>query len=217
MAFKLPNGATMEIAASYSALALVTAISNANPAVATAAGSDFDDGDVVVMASGWSRLNDRAVRVIDAATGTFSLEGVNTTNTQVYTTGSGAGSARSVDSWVQIPQITEVASTGGEQQFLTVGFLEDDEDKQIPTNKNPISMTLTVADDPLLPYVSVVEAADEDKEARVLRLNLPDGSSILYNAFVSITSTPTLGRNALMTRVITISLTSRIARYVAAA
>ena len=207
----------MEIAASFTALTLVTAISNANPAVASANAHTFEDGDVVVLESGWSRLNDRAVRVIDALTNTFSLEGVNTLNTQVYTAGSGSGSARAVDSWVQIPQITEVASSGGEQQFLTVGFLEDDEDKQIPTNKNPISMTLTVADDPLLPYVAVVEAADEDKDPRVLRLNLPDGSSILYNAFVSITSTPTLGRNALMTRVITISLTSRIARYVAAA
>lgn len=216
MAFRLPNGATMEIAATFSALALVTAISNANPAVATSTSHTFEDGDIVVVTSGWSRLNERAVRVANALTNTFALEGVNTLNAQVYTTGGGAGSARSVDSWVQIPQITEVASTGGEQQFLTVGFLEDDEDKQIPTNKNPISMTLTVADDPTLPYVPVVEAADEDKEARVLRLNLPDGSSILYNAFVSITSTPTLGRNALMTRTITISLTSRIARYMAA-
>lgn len=216
MAFRLPNGATMEIAATFSALALVTAISNANPAVATSTAHSFEDGDIVVVTSGWSRLNERAVRVDNSLTNTFALEGVNTLNTQVYTAGGGAGSARSVDSWVQIPQITEVASTGGEQQFLTVGFLEDDEDKQIPTNKNPISMTLTVADDPTLPYVPVVEAADEDKEARVLRLNLPDGSSILYNAFVSITSTPTLGRNALMTRTITISLTSRIARYMAA-
>jgi hypothetical protein len=216
MAFRLPNGANMEIAASFSALALVTAISNANPAVATSAAHSFEDGDVVVITSGWSRLNERAVRVIDSLAGTFALEGVSTVNSQIYTAGGGGGSARSVDSWVQIPQITEVASTGGEQQFLTVGFLEDDEDKQIPTNKNPISMTLTVADDPTLPYVPVVEAADEDKEARVLRLNLPDGSSILYNAFVSITSTPTLGRNALMTRTITISLTSRIARYMAA-
>lgn len=216
MAFRLPNGATFQIAATFTALALVTAISNANPAVASSTAHNFEDGDVVVVTSGWSRLNDRAVRVDNALTNTFELEGINTLNSQIYNTGGGAGSARAVASWVQIPQITGVASTGGDQQFFTFGFLEDDEDKQIPTNKNPIVMTLTVADDPALPYVPVVEAADEDKEPRVLRLNLPDGSSILYNGFVSITSTPALDRNALMTRTITISLTSRIARYMAA-
>ena len=83
----------------------------------------------------------------------------------------------------------------------------------MPTTKNPISMSFTVADDPDLPYVSVVEAADDDKQARVLRLNLPGGSSIVYNAYVSITTTPTLGRNNLMSRVMTLSLAGRPTRY----
>ncbi|KPY84510.1 phage tail protein, partial [Pseudomonas syringae group genomosp. 7] len=182
-------------------------------AVATAAAHGLSDGDIIALTSGWTRLNDRAARVANSLTGTFALERINTLNTQPYPVGSGAGSVREVTAFTEISQITDVATSGGDQQFLTFGFLADDDDRQLPTTKNPISMAVTVADDPDLPYVAVVEAADEDKVARVLRLNLPNGDSILYNAYVTITSTPALSRNNLMTRVITLSLAGRPTRY----
>ena len=116
-------------------------------------------------------------------------------------------------SFTEISQITELNSTGGDQQFLTYGFLADDDDRQMPTTKNPITLSITVADDPSKPYVDVCEAADDDKQPRVLRLNLPGGSSIVYNGYVSITSTPTMSRNNLMTRVISVALTGRPSRY----
>ncbi|MBV1814526.1 phage tail protein [Pseudomonas viridiflava] len=213
MGFRLPNGATLQIASAYGAAIPVTALSNANPTVATAAAHGLSDGDIIAVTSGWTRLNDRAARVANSLTGTFALERINTLNTQPYPSGSGAGSVREVTAFVEISQITDVATSGGDQQFLTFGFLADDDDRQLPTTKNPISMAVTVADDPDLPYVAVVEAADEDKVARVLRLNLPNGDSILYNAYVTITSTPALARNNLMTRVITISLAGRPTRY----
>ncbi|BBP60359.1 phage tail protein [Pseudomonas sp. St316] len=213
MGFRLPNGATLEIATTYGTAIPVTALSNANPAVATAAAHGLTDGDIIAVTSGWTRLNNRAARVSDSDTGTFALENINTTNVQPYPAGSGVGSVREVTGFVEIPQITDVNPSGGDQQFLTFGFLADDDDRQIPTTKNPISMTFTVADDPDLPYVAVVEAADEDKAIRVLRLNLPGGSSIIYNGYVTITATPALGRNNLMTRVITLSLAGRPTRY----
>ena len=216
MGFRLPNGATLQIAAAYGAAIPVTALSNANPAVATAVAHGLSDGDILAVTSGWTRLNDRAARVSDSLTGSFALENINTTNLQPYPAGSGVGSVREVTGFVEISQITDVTTSGGDQQFLTFGFLADDDDRQIPTTKNPISMSVTVADDPALPYVPVVEAADEDKVTRVLRLNLPNGDVILYNAYVTITSTPALSRNNLMTRVISLSLAGRPTRYSAA-
>ncbi|MFW3166244.1 phage tail protein [Pseudomonas syringae pv. syringae] len=213
MGFRLPNGATLQIASAYGVAIPVTALSNANPAVATAAAHGLADGDIIAVTSGWTRLNDRGARVSKSLSGTFALENINTTNVQPYPAGSGLGSVRKVTSFIEVPQITEVNTSGGDQQFLTFGFLADDDDRQMPTTKNPISMSFTVADDPDLPYVAIVEAADDDKQTRVLRLNLPGGSSIVYNAYVSITTTPTLGRNNLMTRVMTLSLAGRPTRY----
>ncbi|POQ05545.1 phage tail protein [Pseudomonas syringae] len=213
MGFRLPNGATLQIASAYGAAIPVTALSNANPAVATAAAHGLADGDIIAVTSGWTRLNDRAARVDNSLSGTFALEKINTLNVQPYPAGSGAGSVREVTAFVEISQITDVGTSGGDQQFTTFGFLADDDDRQLPTSKNPISMSFTVADDPDLPYVAVVEEADEDKQPRVLRLNLPGGSVILYSAYVSITATPTLSRNNVMSRTITISLAGRSTRY----
>lgn len=213
MGFKLPNGSTFEVASAYGSAVTITALSNANPAVATAAGHTLENGDVVLITSGWPKLNGRLARVASVAAGTFALEGIDTTDTAKYPAGSGIGSAKPVSTWAQIPQITDVATNGGEQQFATFGFLEEDDDRQLPTTKSPSSMTLTVADDPALAYVSVVEAADEGREQEAARLNLPGGSSILYGVYLSITQTPTLSRNNIMTRAITLSLAGRPTRY----
>ncbi|MBD1602078.1 phage tail protein [Pseudomonas typographi] len=215
MAFKLPNGAIMEIGSVFATAVLATAISNANPAEVTADGHALDEGAVVVVTSGWTRLDGKVARVADPTADAFDLEGIDTSNLNVYTAGSGAGSVRAVTAWAQIAQITDVATSGGDQQFATFGFLEDDDDRQLPTTKNPITITLTVADDPTQAYVPICEEADEDKETRVVRLKLPNGSVIYYNAYVSISATPTLARNNIMTRTITLSLAARPTRYAA--
>jgi len=216
MAFRLPNGSTFDFAETYSDDVTITAISNANPAVASATAHGFVAGDIVVVSSGWVKLTGRAFKVGTVTTDTFQLLGVNTTSTQSYPAGTSAGTAKSVDEWVNIPQITEVASSGGEQQFYQFGFLEEDEDRQIPTTKSPSTLTLTVADDPSQPYVPVVEAADELKEERIQRLNLVNGDVILYNSIASITNTPSLTRNQIMVRTITLAQQGRVTRYKAA-
>lgn len=213
MAFRLPNGSTFDFAATYGPDVTITAISNAVPAVATAAGHSFVKGDIVVVQSGWVKLTGRAFKVGEVTVDTFEILGVNTTSTQSYPTGVSAGSAKKVETWVNIPQITEVASSGGEQQFYQFGFLEEDEDRQIPTTKSPSTLTLTVADDPSQPYVAVVESADELKEERIQRLNLVNGDIILYNSIASITNTPSLTRNQLMVRTITLAQQGRVTRY----
>ena len=213
----LPNGATMELAVSFAAAKPITAISNANPAVATAAANGLVDGDIILLQSSWGKLDGRAVRVTDAEAGSFSLENISTLNTDFYTAGGGAGSFQSAASWVEITKITGASLTGGEQQFLTVGYLSDDDDRQYPTNRNPMSMALTVEDQPTAAYVPVAEGYTDNKTQTVLRLNLPNGDKILYPGFCTITDTPTLERNALMTRTVNFALSGRPVRYVKAA
>ena len=218
MAGKLPNGSTFDFAKTYSNEIVVTSISNANPAVCTTTAHAYKVGDFVTLTSGWTKITGRVFRVsaVTAATG-FTLEGLDTTNTAKFPSGSSAGTSKSILTWVNIPQITEVASSGGDQNFYTFGYLEDDDDRQIPTSKNPAVLTLTVADDPSKPFVPVLEAADEAKTVQVQRLNLVGGDIILYSSIASITSTPTLTRNQLMTRTITLAQQARITRYAAPA
>lgn len=215
MAFRLPNGSTFDFAATYSADQTVTSISNAATAIVTATGHTFVAGDIVVLQSGWVKATSRAFRVAApvVASTSFALEGLNTTSTTKFPVGASAGTVKKVATWVNIPQITGITSSGGEQQFYTFGFLEEEDDRQVPTTKSPSLLTLTVADDPNAAYVPVVETADELNEERVQRLSLISGAKIFYNSIASITSTPTMTRNQLMERTITLAQQGAITRY----
>ncbi|MCE1010286.1 phage tail protein [Pseudomonas monteilii] len=215
--FPLPNGSVLEIASVLAAAVAFTALTNAAPPVASAAGHTIKNGDVLIVSSGWSLINDRAVRAASVAADKFSLAGLNTTNTDKYTAGAGLGSVIPVTNWAQISKVTAFTSSGGEQQYLTVGYLEDDDDRQFPTNRNPITLSITVEDQPAAAYVGLVEAYGDSKELTVVRLKLPNGDQILYPGYVSITTTPTMERNNLMTRTISIALSGRPVRILAGA
>lgn len=213
--FPLPNGSVLEIASALGTAIAFTALTNAAPPVATAADHDIENGDVLLVNSGWALITDRAVRAASVAADTFSLGGLNTTNIDKFTPGSGVGSVVPVSTWAQISKVTGFTVSGGEQQFLTVGYLENNDDLQFPTNRNPITLSVTVEDQPSAAYVSAVESFGDSKELTVLRLKLPGGDQILFPGYVSITSTPTMERNQLMTRTISVGLSGRPVRFLA--
>lgn len=216
MAVSLPNGVLLALATAYGSPVTMSAVSNANPAVATVTDTTgFADGDYVEVTSGWSRLNQRIVRLdnVSASPETMQLEGINTTDTEDYPTGSGTGSVREVTTWTQISQILELSSSGGDQQFVTYSFLEQDFESQLPTVQSPIMMTMQIADDPTLAGYIALKAAAESLELTALRATLPDGSKILYNGYVSFNETPSMTKNQLMAVTATFSLQSRPVRY----
>ncbi|MEA3233908.1 phage tail protein [Pseudomonas mosselii] len=209
----LPNGSVLEIASTLGTAVPFTALTNAKPPVASAVGHSIDADDILLISSGWALINDRTAKAAYVTTDAFSLAGLDTTNADRYTAGAGVGSVVPVSGWTQISKVTGFTVSGGEQQFLTVGYLENDDDLQFPTNRNPISVSVTVEDQPTALYVPVVEGYDDSKELTVIRLKLPGGGQILMPGYVSITSTPTMERNQLMTRTISVGLSGRPTRY----
>ncbi|MCY1388627.1 Phage tail tube protein, TTP [compost metagenome] len=215
MSVSLPNGAVVAVASAYAAAKTITAISNANPAVATSTAHGFTDGDLVEITSGWSRLNSRVVRVANSDTNSFELEGIDTTSTNLYPTGGGAGSAREITTWQQITQVLEFTTSGGEQQFVTYSFLEEDVEHQIPTVKSASSFQMTIGDDASLPWYALLSAANDDRVPRAVRVTLPSGSLITYCGYITLNKTPTMTKNEIMGLQSTVSLTSEPMRYVA--
>ncbi len=213
MAVTLPNGSLVAIASGYGSAKTITAITNANPGVATSAAHGFTDGDILEVTSGWSRLTNKIVRVDGSATGTFQLEGIDTTSTSVYSAGGGTGTAREITGWTQLAQIVGSTSSGGEQQFLNYQFLEADAESRIPTFKSAAGIQFTVADDPSLPGYILAKAANDDRVPRAIRVTLSNGAILLYNAYVSLSTIPSLTVNELMTIEVTLSLTAEPVRY----
>jgi hypothetical protein len=213
MGYKIPNGGTFEHAATYAAALPFSAITNATSAICTVVGATLVVGDIVLVTSGWTALNNKVVRVSAATATAITLEGVDTTSTTIYPAGSGVGSLKKIMTWVQIPQITDVAFSGGDQNYQDVVFLEDAQGRQIPTDKAAASMVLTVADDPTLAYVPIVQAADIAQTVQAARLNLPGTDKLYYGAYTSFSLQPEVSRGNILTRKVSLALQSAPTRY----
>lgn len=209
----LPNGSVVSVATGFAVETPFTAIANGIDPAVTYTGAALIDGDVVLLNSGWSRIDGKAVKIGDPASGTFDALGINTTDTDIYPAGSGIGTFQKVSGWMQVSKVTGVTLSGGEQQFLTVGYLENQDDFQVPINRDPLSLALTVEDQPTALWVPVVEGIDALRTVGAVKITFPDKSEILFAGYVTITSMPTLERNELMVRTISVSMQAVPVRY----
>lgn len=213
MAASLPDGSIVSIATAYDAVKNITGISNANPAIASAPAHGFPNGALIELRSGWNRLDSRIVRVASTAAGTFEIEGENTVSTKYFPTGSGAGTARLITQWTQISQILEFTTSGGDQQFATFSFLENDWETQLPTVTSAQSISIGIADDPSLAGFKALKAAKATRINTALKLDLPNGSVLVYNGIVSLNETPTLNKGSVMQVNASFSLQAPPSRY----
>ncbi len=212
MAVQLPNGIIFSLATGYGSIVNVSGISNADPGVVTATAHGLQDGDIFELKSGWQKLNERIFRVDNPDTNSFDLEGFDTTDTVRFPIGSAAGTLREVTQWTQLTQVLELTTSGGEMQFTTYSFLEDDFDSQLPTTASAQSKTMSIADDDSLAGYQALKEAAEKREIRALRGQLPDGSVILYNGYVSFNETPSMTKGQIMACQATFSLRGRPVR-----
>jgi len=214
LSVKLPNGILFALATSYAAADTVNAVTNANPAVATTAvAHGIANGSFFEVTSGWSKLNNRVLRAADVAGTSITYEGIDTSSTQNYPAGSGTGSIREITNWTQISQILECTTSGGEMQFVTYSFLEQDFESQLPTQSSAMSIQMTIADDDTLPGYIALKSNAETRNLVALRATLPNGSLILFNGYLSFNETPSMSKGQVMGVQASFSLQGRPVRY----
>lgn len=148
MAFYFAEGSKFYISQTFATAKTVTGISNANPAVATATAHGYADDDEILLSSGWEDATDSVYLADQLTADTFSLKGLNATDTTWFASGAGAGSAQKISSWVEIPQVLNIAAQGGDARFTNVELLARRNSIAVPTGFNPTQLTLTLAHDP---------------------------------------------------------------------
>lgn len=212
MSITLAIGTTASIASSYGAAKSISSITNASPAVATLeASSAVIVGDIIHITSGWDLLNNRVVRVSVAAGDVVTLEGVDTTDTDLYPAGSGVGSVREILAWTEITQITRnLAVSGGETTYADTSTLKNRQDQRLPVSRTPVDVKLPVFDDPALGWYAVVEAADAIETGG--RFVYPNGSRTLFAGFWTVGSVATVEDSTLRNSV-DVSFAARPIRY----
>lgn len=198
MAFAIPNGSRVNVAKAYLAPITFTAASNATECeltVASAAG--IVAGDVVQVNSGWVKLDNMVLRVKSATTTKIVLESFDTTDINKFPAGTGAGTLRKIDSWITMPQVMTLSTEGGDQQTISIQFLEDDKARTIPTFKNAVVQVYTFAHDPLLAIYKRLIELDESSDTTAIWFNNKRGKADrFYSATVSFQKVPKTEINA---------------------
>ena len=123
---RTPTGTVHSVATVLATAKTVTGISNATEAVVSCTAHGYSAGDIVLIKSAWGRLNFRAFRVKTPLTDSFVLEGADTTNTDFYSAGAGAGTVQKVTTWVDLDRTMNHSSSGGDAKTVNVKFIESD-------------------------------------------------------------------------------------------
>jgi hypothetical protein len=180
MGFALPNGATVFVGSKVAAATPVSAVSNAKGAVFTVSGGTFAADDIVLIQSGWGLLDNLVAKVTAATATAVTIGAIDTTNVKFFPAGGGAGSLTKISEWTQIPQITEVAASGGDQQYVQIQFLEDDRQRNLATYKAAKTQTFTLAHDSTLPIYDVLINADQGGDILPLYMYVPKAKETRY-------------------------------------
>lgn len=148
MAYAFPEGAKFYFSQTFAAAKTLSAMTNANPTVASSTAHGYVDNDEILLISGWEDASDTVYKVDQLTADTFSPLGLDTTDTDFYAAGGGANStAQKVTTWLEIPQVLTISSSGGDPRFTTISPLSRRNSINVPTGFNPTSMTLTLGHD----------------------------------------------------------------------
>lgn len=208
----LPNGSQIFIEASRGSELSASAITNAAKPVFTM--SDTDDlakGDyVIVTESTWGKLLDRVMRVSEVSSGvSATLEGIDTTDTNVFPSGATAKIAK-ISAWSEIPCVQDLAQDGGEQQYYTYQCLSDDQEQQLPTYKSAVSLTYTFAHEYDNSIYPLLRKADESGEVTAMRMYVPKAKEMrCWAGVLSFNEIPQTAVNEMETVSLSCSLKGR--------
>lgn len=210
----LPNGSQIFIEQTRSATEIdASKVSNADDPVATVTSTTgIVKGDyVLVLESVWAAFKNRVMRVKEVVSDTsITLEGDKNTSTadlNKFPAG-GASTFVKIESWIEIPCVSDIAKSGGEQQFYTKQCLSDDREKQIPTFKSATSIAYTFDFDYSNPITQLLIGYDEDGKTRAMRMFVPKASYPIrtFSGTPSFDDIPNTVMNEDETTILTISL-----------
>jgi len=193
MAIVKTTGTQFSIGSTYGTQFTISAISNANPAVATLSASHgVIVGDYIEITSGWDLANLRIFRASAVSTNDVTLEGFDTSDTTKYPAASGTGTGREISAWTQITQVTsEYSVSGGDQNFADTTTIANLIRQQIPTDRNPFVCTLPHFYDSTASWRTTARAATNAATPYSFRMVFPNNSRLVVSGYWSLRDVPT--------------------------
>ena len=195
MALYFPEGSAQTFSQTFAAAKTISAMSNANPSVATSTAHGYVTGDEILLTSGWEDATDSVYKVTTIDANSFSIDGLDTTNTGFFPAGTGAGTAQKISGWTAIPQVLTISGSGGDARFTDVQLLAKRNSLKIPTGFNATSITLTLAHDAANANYKTMQGISRNL-SKVAFKQVISGGSVTYGyGYLSVSEMPKLNSN----------------------
>ena len=199
MAYSLPEGSSQQFSNTLAAAKTITAITNANPAVATCTAHGYTTGDEIMLSSGWEDATDSVYKIESVDANSFKILGLDSTNTSFFPTGSGGGSAQKLSAWTAIPQVLTISASGGDARFTDVNPLAKRNGIRIPTGFNATSVTLSLGFDATTPAYKTMVGISRSLSKVAFKQVLSGGSVQYGYGYMSVSEFPKLNNNQVNT------------------
>lgn len=195
MALYFPEGSSQQFSQTFVAAKTISAMTNANPCVATATAHGYATGDEILLTTPWEDATDTVYKVEVVDANSFKILGLNTSNTNYYPSGSNTGTAQKISTWVAIPQVLTIAGSGGDARFTDVQLLAKRNAIKVPTGFNATTVTLSLAHDPTLSaYQTMLDISRS--LSKVAFKQVISGGAVTYGyGYLSVSEMPKLNSN----------------------
>jgi hypothetical protein len=169
----------LEIALTFSAAKVVTAITKAAPGVATSAAHGLTDGMVGfwTITDGMVELHEQATRVKNSATNAFDLQSLDTTTYSTFTTGTFTPAA----TWATLSEAVGYSIGGGSANQLDDTRLLDTKTRNVNGLLGAQNVTIDVRNQTFNSAImDKIETAARTQVNQLYRVTLFDGSSRVF-------------------------------------
>lgn len=169
----------------------ISAITKANPGVATYVGADPANGDYIYLSSilGMSELDDRIFRVANdnAGANTLELEAENTTSYGTFS----SGNMQVVTFGTTLAIVTDLSVSGGDFDQIDTTTIHDSVKKQIPGAASPIVLSGSCIWDVADAGFVALKAASDIKAKRGVKISFANGQKTVFTGYIGFTGMPT--------------------------
>lgn len=196
MAYAFPEGAKFYFSTTLASAKTLATMSNASPTVAGSVAHGYVDNDEVLLTSGWEDATDSVYKVDQLTVDTFSLLGLDTSNTGFFSSGGGANSTtQKLSSWQEIPQVLTIATQGGGPRFTTISPLAKRNAINVPTGFEATSITLTLGHDAANLTYQAMLAISRALSKCAFKLQLSGGAVTYGYGYMAVSEVPQLNVN----------------------
>jgi len=178
------------IQSALAAAKTITGITQASPGVCTSVAHGYTTADYLKLTiNGMYQLDSMVARIIVLTADTFSLEGVDTTLFDTFT----SGTAEKITFGTTLSTAVSISASGGDFSFIDTTTIHDNVKKQIPGIANPATFSFENIWDVSDAGLVALKAASDTQAQRAVRFTFANSQKLVFTGYIGASLLPTGG------------------------